>query len=559
MSNPSKFISFKQSVKDISLPEKFTFPFYYEPHPLSIIAVKELQEYIASLTDLNHNFGLIPNQPGIVIGKMFGVLVVENQEGELGYLAAFSGKLADANDHPHFVPPIFDMLQDGGFYRTGERLLYEMSAEIDQLEKSEELLDLKQQVTDTEVSCKEEMQSFKQQVKISKADRKIKREQAELLPEDERNFLLEELRKQSIKEQFFLKDLAKKHREKRTHVQIKSEQFQNHILQLKWERKQLSNNIQNQLFDQYHFLDANGKTKSVLQLFEHVENGKPPSGAGECCAPKLLQYAYQYHLKPIAMAEFWWGASPASEIRKHKLFYPACRGKCEPILGHMLQGLEVDPNPMKENPAEGKELEIIYEDDEIVVVNKPAEFLSVPGKTISDSVLKRMEAYLPDATGPLLVHRLDMSTSGILLVAKNKEAHEYLQDQFIRRIVKKRYVALLDGELSEKSGVVDLPLRVDLDDRPRQLVCYEYGKSAKTEWELIEVKNGKSKVYFYPLTGRTHQLRVHAAHPNGLNMPITGDDLYGRKADRLHLHAEQLTFKHPKSKEWMTVTAEVLF
>ena len=321
----------------------------------------------------------------------------------------------------------------------------------------------------------------------------------------------------------------------------------------------MSNNIQNQLFDQYHFLDANGKTKSVLQLFEHVENGKPPSGAGECCAPKLLQYAYQYHLKPIAMAEFWWGASPASEIRKHKLFYPACRGKCEPILGHMLQGLEVDPNPMKENPAEGKELEIIYEDDEIVVVNKPAEFLSVPGKTISDSVLKRMEAYLPDATGPLLVHRLDMSTSGILLVAKNKEAHEYLQDQFIRRIVKKRYVALLDGELSEKSGVVDLPLRVDLDDRPRQLVCYEYGKSAKTEWELIEVKNGKSKVYFYPLTGRTHQLRVHAAHPNGLNMPITGDDLYGRKADRLHLHAEQLTFKHPKSKEWMTVTAEVLF
>lgn len=558
MSNPSKFISFKQSVKDISLPEKFTFPFYYEPHPLSIIAAKELQEYITSLTDLNHNFGLIPNQPGIVIGKMFGVLVVENQEGELGYLAAFSGKLADANDHPHFVPPIFDMLKEDGFYRKGERLLYEMSTEIDQLEKSKELLDLKQQVTDTEVFCKEEMQSFKQQVKATKADRKIKREEAELLSEDEKNVLLEELRKQSIKEQFFLKDLTKKHREQRTNVQIKLEQFQNRIIQLKRKRKQLSNDIQTQLFDQYHFLDANGKTKSVLQLFEHVENGKPPSGAGECCAPKLLQYAYQHHLKPIVMAEFWWGASPASEIRKHKLFYPACRGKCEPILGHMLQGLEVDPNPMKENPAEGKELEIIYEDDEIVVVNKPAEFLSVPGKTISDSVLKRMEAYLPDATGPLLVHRLDMSTSGILLVAKNKEAHEYLQDQFIRRIVKKRYVALLDGELSEKSGVVDLPLRVDLDDRPRQLVCYQYGKSAKTEWELIEVKNGKSKVYFYPLTGRTHQLRVHAAHPKGLNMPITGDDLYGVKTNRLHLHAEQLTFKHPKSKEWMTIETEFL-
>lgn len=556
---PFKFISFKQPVNDISLPERFTFPFYYEPHPLSIIAAKELQEYIVSLTDLNHNFGLDPNQQGMVIGKMFGVLVVKNQEGELGYLTAYSGKLADANDHSHFVPPIFDMLKEDGFYRKGERILYEMSAEIEQLEKSTELAQLKQNVVDTETFCKEEMQSFKQQVKTAKADRKEQREHAASLPEEEKNNLLEELRKQSIKEQFFLKDLTKLHREKRTIAQTELGIYLERISNLKKQRKQISNETQNQLFDQYHFLDANGTTKNVLELFKHVENGKPPSGAGECCAPKLLQYAYQHQLEPVAIAEFWWGASPASEIRKHQQFYPACRGKCEPILSHMLQGLNVDPNPMKENPAEGKELEIIYEDDEIVVVNKPAEFLSVPGKSISDSVLKRMEVYLPDATGPLLVHRLDMSTSGILLVAKNKEAYEYLQDQFIRRIVKKRYVALLDGELSEKSGVVDLPLRVDLDDRPRQLVCYQYGKSAKTEWELIEVKNGKSRVYFYPLTGRTHQLRVHAAHPNGLNMPITGDDLYGTKANRLHLHAEQLIFKHPKTKKHITFVTKVPF
>lgn len=557
--NSSKFISFKHPVEGISLPEKFTFPFYYEPHPLSIIAANELQEYIESLTDVNHNFGLIPNQSGMVIGKMFGVLVVQNSAGQLGYLAAFSGKLADANDYPHFVPPIFDMLQEDGFYRTGERVLYEMSAAIEQLERSDELTRLKQQVIDTEHSCKEEMQLLKQQMKVSKEERKIKREEAELLPEEEKHALLEALRKQSIKEQFYLKDLTKVHREKRVHAQVELDTCLEQISHLKKERKKRSNEIQNQLFDQYHFLDANGTTKSVLQLFEHVENGKPPSGAGECCAPKLLQYAYQHHLKPIALAEFWWGASPASEIRKHQQFYPACRGKCEPILGHMLQGLDVDPNPLIVNPAEGKELEILFEDDTVVVVNKPAEFLSVPGKTITDSVLKRMETYLPDATGPLLVHRLDMSTSGILLVAKNKDAHEYLQWQFIKRTVKKRYVALLEGELQQTSGLIDLPLRVDLDDRPRQLVCYEHGKQAQTEWELIEVKNGRSKVYFYPLTGRTHQLRVHAAHPRGLGMPIVGDDLYGTKANRLHLHAEQLTFKHPVTKEMLTYTAPVLF
>lgn len=557
--NPPKFIAFKGSVEDFSLPEKFTFPFYYEPHPLSIIAVEELQEYIESQIEWEHNFGLVPNQSGMVIGKMFGVLVVRNMEGKLGYLAAFSGKLADKNDYSHFVPPIFDMLQEDGFYRQGERILYEMSAEIEQLEHSGELVQLKQNLIDTETFCREEMQSFKQQVKDAKADRKQLREQAGQFPDEERNSLLEELRKQSIKEQYYLKDLNRIHREKIAFAKATLDQFLERISTLKKERKQLSNDTQNQLFDQYHFLNAHGESCSVLKLFRHVENGKPPSGAGECCAPKLLQYAYQHNLKPIAMAEFWWGASPASEIRKHKQFYPACKGKCEPILGHMLQGLNVDQDPMKINPAEGKELEIIYEDDEIVVVNKPAEFLSVPGKTISDSVLKRMETYLSDATGPLLVHRLDMSTSGILLVAKNKDAHAYLQSQFIRRTVDKRYIALIDGELKEQSGIIDLPLRVDLDDRPRQLVCYEYGKHAKTEWGLISVQDGKSKVYFHPVTGRTHQLRVHSAHPKGLGMPIVGDDLYGTKADRLHLHAEQLTFRHPRTKEVITVKAKVPF
>jgi len=259
------------------------------------------------------------------------------------------------------------------------------------------------------------------------------------------------------------------------------------------------------------------------------------------------------------MAEFWWGASPKSDVRKHGQFYPACRGKCEPILGHMLKGLEVDPNPMLDNPAEGKELEILFEDEFMMAVNKPAEFLSVPGKIIKDSVYSRIRVRNPEATGPLIVHRLDMSTSGILLVAKSKEVHKQLQHQFENRTIKKRYVALLDGTLTVNSGEIDLPLRVDLDDRPRQLVCYEHGKPSKTYWELIETKNGQSKVYFYPLTGRTHQLRVHAAHQLGLNTPIVGDDLYGTIKDRLHLHAERIEFVHPQTKENMVIAAKVEF
>jgi tRNA pseudouridine32 synthase/23S rRNA pseudouridine746 synthase len=252
------------------------------------------------------------------------------------------------------------------------------------------------------------------------------------------------------------------------------------------------------------------------------------------------------------MAEFWWGASPVSEVRKHKQFYPACKGKCEPILNHMLIGLNVDDNPMLINPAENKDLPIVYEDDSIIIVNKPAEFLSVPGKNISDSVYTRIKAKYPEATGPLIVHRLDMSTSGILILAKTLEAYHHLQKQFLKRQVKKRYVALLNGVIEEKNGTIELPLRVDLDDRPRQIVCFEHGKHAKTEFEVIEINENQTKVYFYPITGRTHQLRVHASHKNGLNTPIKGDDLYGTKDTRLHLHAESITFRHPKSKEIIT-------
>ena len=262
-----------------------------------------------------------------------------------------------------------------------------------------------------------------------------------------------------------------------------------------------------------------------------------------------MQYAFSHNLEPVAMAEFWWGQSPNKEIRKHKQFYPACQRKCKPILTHMLAGMELDTDPLLQNPAIGKELETIFEDEQLIVIYKPAEFLSVPGIHIQDSVYTRIKQQINNISGPIIVHRLDMSTSGLLVLAKNKKAHKNLQSQFIKKTVQKRYTALLDGITTEDKGTINLPLRVDLDDRPRQLVCFEHGKPAETNWEVIERKNGKTKVHFYPISGRTHQLRVHAAHKLGLNIPIIGDDLYGQKADRLYLHADTLEFMHPTTKQ----------
>jgi tRNA pseudouridine32 synthase/23S rRNA pseudouridine746 synthase len=259
------------------------------------------------------------------------------------------------------------------------------------------------------------------------------------------------------------------------------------------------------------------------------------------------------------MAEFWWGISPNSEVRKHKSFYPSCQSRCKPILNHMLKGIQMDENLLLKNLSENQELKIIFEDDDLVIVNKPPEFLSVPGKEITDSVYTRIKQKYPEATGPLIVHRLDMSTSGIIILTKTKEANKIVQNQFIKRTVKKRYVALLNGKLSKKQGVIKLPLRLDLDDRPRQLVDFKNGKKAETNWHVISQNDTHTRVHFYPITGRTHQLRVHAAHKEGLNTPIKGDDLYGKKQDRLYLHAEFIEFTHPTSRNKISFTVPADF
>lgn len=555
----SKLISFKSDISGVLRPEKFTFPFYYDPHPLALLAIDQLQDYLSTQQELNHNFGLDAQQDGLVIGKMFGVLVVEDKQGELGFLAAFSGKLADSNDHDYFVPPVFDILDSEGFFRKEEIVINDMTIELAELEKDETYLNTKAELEEVVIAYQEDLQKYKKEIKAAKAQRKQARENAQDLTPSELEVFLEDLRKQSIREQYFLKDFTDAHKKKIEALNEAVGIFENQLFNLKEKRKNMSNTLQGEIFDSYYFLNNKKEKRSLQSIFQNTIDHKPPAGAGECAAPKLLQFAFENDLKPICLGEFWWGASPKSEVRVHKQVYPACRGKCEPILGHMLKGVEMDENPMLQNPAEDKELKIVFEDEYIVVVNKPAEFLSVPGKTISDSVYTRMKEKYPEASGPLIVHRLDMSTSGIILLAKDKNVHKHLQKQFIKRNVQKRYVALLDGIVKEDTGTIDLPLRVDLDDRPRQLVCYEHGKRAVTKWEVVERRNNQTLIYFYPITGRTHQLRVHSAHSLGLNAPIVGDDLYGKKENRLHLHAQFLQFTHPITKEAVKIKVDADF
>ena len=551
------FQPFSADISGISLPEKFTFPFYYQPHPLSEMAALELQNYLESQTNFDHNFGLDATQNGLVIGKMFGVLVCQNEKGELGYLWAFSGKLANENHHDYFVPTVFDMLVDNSFFRKEEALLNAYNRKIENLENSEDYLNELENFKKTKIQAETELQNQKIRIKEQKLLRDERRIQIEAtLNEEELLEFNDQLAEESKKESILLKKMTKYWKLTLQTLEEKGLVLSNELMQLKEERKAKSAALQQKLFAEYSFFNQYKEKKSLGEIF----NNNPPAGAGECAAPKLLHYAFQHNLKPICMAEFWWGQSPNSEVRQHKQFYPSCKSKCEPILmGHMLQDLEMEENPFIMNHAEGKDIEIVYEDEVMLVINKPTEFLSVPGKTISDSVYARIKEKYPDATGPLIVHRLDMSTSGIMLIAKNEATAVQLQSQFINRTIKKRYVALLDGLLEKSHGYIDLPLRVDLEDRPRQLVCYEHGKPAQTKWKTIEVKNGKTKVHFYPITGRTHQLRVHASHNLGLHTPIVGDDLYGAKADRLHLHAEYIQFEHPITKEVMEILVEAEF
>ena len=590
---------FKKPVSHLALPEKFTYPFHYTPHPLCVLAAEEVKEYIASRKEW---------QEELASGKMFGVLIVQtdngitnNEENQIGYLAAFSGNLDGKNLHPYFVPPVYDLLQPEGFFKIEEEQISAINIRIRELENSSSYLDSKEKWKIETEQAKAVLNQAKAELKMAKEAREIRRQSSPELSEEEQASLIRESQYQKAEYKRLEKEWKKRLEELETEVR----HFDIEIERLKTERKERSAALQRKLFEQFRMLNAQGEVKDLYTIFEQTVQKVPPAGAGECALPKLLQYAYLHQLKPLAMAEFWWGDSPKNEIRHHGYYYPSCKEKCEPILQHMLQGLEVDENPLLNPVHEEEELEIVFEDEWLLVVNKPAGMLSVPGKAEDrDSVYHRLKKKYPEATGPMIVHRLDMATSGLLLVAKTKEVHQDLQAQFANRSIKKRYMAVLDGaiikteketkpiaekaillaketvstkktakaERTGSTGRIELPLCLNPLDRPRQMVSSEHGKEAITEYQIIseseritsESENtfnesnridesersiNESRKYtrivFYPLTGRTHQLRVHAAHPEGLGCPILGDELYGKKADRLYLHAEYIEFRHP--------------
>lgn len=538
--------SFSTPTANIPLPERFTYPFCYTPHPLCILAAQEVQSYLNGQSEW---------QEELSKGKMFGVLVVQTKENEIGFLAAFSGILAGRNQHSYFVPPIYDFLQPQGFFRIEEENISAINRNIKLLEEDESYIRLLAELNRNIQAEQKALTQAKAELKEAKAKREYRRKSGMTDAQEEASLIRES---QFQKAEY--KRLERAWKERTTILQTQAESQLKQIQNLKAERKRRSAILQQELFAQFKILNRRGEYKNLCEIFEETVHKTPPAGAGECAAPKLLQQAYLHGWKPLAMAEFWWGDSPKTEIRHHGQYYPACKGKCEPILNHMLQGLQVEENPMlKEMQAQDKNPEIVYEDQWLLVVDKPAGMLSVPGKEDVSSIFSLIRKQYPDADGPLLVHRLDMATSGLLLIAKTKHIHRDLQAQFKNRLINKRYIALLDGTVRTDRGTIELPLCLNPFDRPRQMVHAQHGKPAITDFEVLERTDKQTRIAFYPRTGRTHQLRVHAAHPLGLNCPIIGDELYGKKAERLYLHAETLEFTHPATGETMKISQKATF
>lgn len=554
-------------------------PLDYEPHPLCIQACREMQEMLARREDW---------QEEIACGKMFGVLIVENVKTDTdvqkrgypaadseapkwGYLAAYSGQIGGRSDWEDFVPAVFDYLQPDGYFKTHEAEISRINQSISHLEKDERMKEARTLIRQLQEERKRTIAAYQEKMKEAKAKRDSRRKAGNLSEAEEAEMIRES--------QFMKAELhrLKKSLSEKTALETEFEDYQENILRLKQLRKQLSDALQQWLFSQFRILNQEGESKDLLEIFRDealkeypqaaIATSRiaalkmvPPAGSGECCEPKLLQYAYQHGYKPLQMAMFWWGESPKEEIRHHLQFYPACNGKCKPILHWMLPASTFEPEAI--NLSIYDKVETLYEDREIAVIHKPEGLLSVPGKDAAQpSVYALMRRKYPEATGPLIVHRLDMATSGVLLIAKTEFAYHRLQQAFLNHQIQKKYVAIISGRDIPEKGIISLPLLPDYLNRPRQIVNHEQGKEAITEYEILERIDGSHlRIALYPKTGRTHQLRVHCAHQEGLNAPILGDPLYGNeKAARLHLHAEEITLEHPLTGKKITIKRKADF
>lgn len=529
----------------IDIPERMNNPLDYEPHPLCIAACKELQAYLAERKDWREE---------IDKGKMFGVLIVEKNDKEIGYLAAYSGQIGGRSDWKGFVPAVFDYLQPDGYFKTHEAKITELNQRIAHLINNPEIKETERILNKLHKVQEHKLNLHKMQITEAKAKRDARRQEASLHPDTKG--LTPEEEQAMIKESQFLKAELRRFKKlisQKTPLEEMYDNYQKGLQEIKQLRKSDSDELQKWLFSQFKMLNDKGESKDLLEIFKEFNQMVPPAGSGECCEPKLLQYAFEHGLKPLQMAMFWWGESPKEEIRHHLHFYPACNGKCKPILHWMLPA-----DVFEQASADAyiyNKVEILYEDQELAVIHKPEGMLSVPGKDAQQpSIYSWARKQFPEATGPLIVHRLDMATSGLMVIAKTEFAYHRLQEQFTSHQVQKRYVAIVcckDKDMAQRikdaTKMISLPLMPDYLDRPRQIVNHEQGKEAITEYEVLgSEERNYLRLALYPKTGRTHQLRVHCAHREGLDAPILGDPLYGNvKADRLYLHAEAITFKHP--------------
>lgn len=525
-------------------PSRMNNPLNYTPHPLCVMAAEEVRRMVRE--------NAVMSSETRKSGKMFGVLVVETPDGNTGYLAAYSGQIAGRSNWDGFVPAVFDYLQDGGYFKTCEAEITAINKQVRLMETSEERRRLLTHLDETIAKAASEEQAYKTLMHESKARRDSERAAGGVTPEREA-----EMTRESQFQKAEMRRMRRRNADTIAMAREACHRYDTSISLLKQKRRTMSDRLQEWLFHHFVMLNKDGDSRSLTDIFRTSLSASPPAGAGECCEPRLLQYAFSHAMTPKCMAMFWIGASPEGEIRHEQTYYPACRSKCKPILEWML-GKDIVKDDTFITQHNGDNLTIIYQDSDIIVVDKPAGMLSVPGKNDAPSVLSLLQQKMEDNIFP--VHRLDMDTSGLMVFVRNKKAQRNLQRQFETHSIVKRYIALLERKPDSEQGTISLPLSPDMADRPRQMVDYRHGKQALTHYRLCTSPStpmrrqfltvGDNLVELSPLTGRTHQLRVHCAHPDGLASPIVGDRLYGTtNHPRLCLHAEYLEFRHPTTGE----------
>ncbi len=537
------FHSFKVDIRGIELPARFNNPFHYKPHRLSILAADEVKAYVEGSRLLGGE------------GKMFGVLVVRDAEGRIGYLAAFSGLLGGCSVHRGFVPPVFEFQNPDGYFKREEQNISNINARVAAVYASDGYKAADENLKNTRAQAESELARLREENRRAKIERDKMRGEGVLAPEAEAALVRDSQHRKAE-----LKRLTKKWNDKIAEAEACLEAYSRVVNSLKEERRQRSAGLQEWLFEQFQLLNARGERRSLLKIFKDLRGAVPPAGAGECAAPKLLQYAYEKGLRPLSMAEFWLGSPPVGELRREGCFYGSCKEKCEPILGFMLEGLEVEKSSLENAGERFDNIPILYEDDWIVVVDKPSGMLSVPGRVGGRSVQDWLVCHF-GREDIFVAHRLDMSTSGLLVAAKGVETLKTLQSLFARRMVHKRYTALLSAVPKKNcEGKISLPLAPDYVHRPLQMVDKLCGKEAVTLYKIVSTLqyNGRecALAQLQPVTGRTHQLRVHCACTEGLDAPIVGDELYGSPEGRLMLHASSIAFEHPVTGQLISIESD---